>query len=41
MMRFGVGIARRAWLGKKDILNCLSLGELKKKLKPRLRDRPR
>ena len=22
MMRFGVGIARRAWLQKKDILNC-------------------
>jgi DNA polymerase (family 10) len=33
MMRFGVGIARRAWLGKKDILNCLSLDKLKKKLK--------
>jgi len=32
MMRFGVGIARRAWLGKNDILNCLSLGQLKKKL---------
>ena len=41
MMRFGVGIARRAWLEKKDLLNCLSLGQLKKKLKPRLRDRPR
>jgi DNA polymerase (family 10) len=41
MMRFGVGIARRAWLGKKDLLNCLSPGQLKKKLKPRLRDRPR
>ncbi len=33
MMRFGVGIARRAWLGKKDILNCLSLEKLKRKLK--------
>lgn len=32
MMRFGVGIARRAWLEKKDILNCLSLRQLKKKL---------
>ena len=41
MMRFGVGIARRAWLNKKDILNCLSLSQLKKKLEPRLRDRPR
>jgi DNA polymerase (family 10) len=33
MMRFGVGIARRAWLQKKDILNCLSLGQLLKRLK--------
>jgi DNA polymerase (family 10) len=33
MMRFGVGIARRAWLEKKDILNCLSLTQLKKKLR--------
>jgi len=32
MMRFGVGIARRAWLGKKDILNTLSLEKLRKKL---------
>ena len=28
MMRFGVGIARRAWLEKKDILNCLSYEKL-------------
>lgn len=28
MMRFGVGIARRAWLEKKDILNCLSYEDL-------------
>jgi DNA polymerase (family 10) len=28
MMRFGVGIARRAWLEKADILNCLSGSEL-------------
>lgn len=28
MMRFGVGIARRAWLEKKDILNCLSHNQL-------------
>ena len=33
MMRFGVGIARRAWLGKKDILNCLSWEKLKAGLK--------
>jgi DNA polymerase (family 10) len=31
MMRFGVGIARRAWLAKKDILNTLSLEKLRKK----------
>ena len=30
MMRFGVGIARRGWLEKKDILNCLSFEKLKK-----------
>jgi DNA polymerase (family 10) len=28
MMRFGVGIARRAWLEKSDILNCLRADEL-------------
>jgi len=33
MMRFGVGVARRAWLEKADILNCLSLAEVKEKLK--------
>jgi len=33
MMRFGVGIARRAWLEKEDILNCLSYEKLMKKLK--------
>lgn len=30
MMRYGVGIARRAWLEKRDILNCLSEKELTK-----------
>jgi DNA polymerase (family 10) len=30
MMRLGVGIARRAWLEKKDILNCLNLRTLLK-----------
>jgi len=30
MMRYGVGIARRGWLEKKDILNCLSFDKLKK-----------
>jgi len=29
MMRLGVGIARRGWLEKKDILNCLSYDNLK------------
>jgi len=33
MMRFGVGIARRGWLEKKDILNCLSCSDLIKKFK--------
>jgi DNA polymerase (family 10) len=33
MMQFGVGIARRAWLERKDILNCLSLSQLEKKLR--------
>ncbi|MFQ5721042.1 MAG: PHP domain-containing protein, partial [Candidatus Aminicenantales bacterium] len=33
MMRFGVGIARRAWLEKDDILNCLNYQNLLKKLK--------
>jgi DNA polymerase (family 10) len=33
MMRFGVGIARRAGLERRDILNCLSLSELEKKLR--------
>ena len=28
MMRFGLGIARRAWLGPGDILNCLSAESL-------------
>jgi len=29
MMRFGVGIARRAWLAKTDILNCLPVEQLR------------
>lgn len=33
MMRFGVGIARRAWLEKSDILNCLSYEHLMRHLK--------
>jgi DNA polymerase (family 10) len=32
-MIYGVSIARRGWLEKKDILNTLSLSELKQKLK--------
>lgn len=32
MMRLGVGIARRAWLEKKDILNCFSAAQLRKRL---------
>ncbi|MCP2597633.1 DNA polymerase/3'-5' exonuclease PolX, partial [Candidatus Aminicenantes bacterium AC-335-G13] len=33
MMRFGIGIARRGWLEKKDVLNCLPYSELKKILR--------
>ena len=32
MMRFGVGIARRGWLERKDVINCLSLQNLRKLL---------
>ncbi len=28
MIRFGLGIARRAWLGRDDILNCLGVKDL-------------
>jgi len=34
MMRFGIGIARRAWLEKKDVLNCLTAEALLKILRP-------
>ncbi len=34
MMRYGLGIARRAWLEKNDVLNCLSADKLLEK-KPR------
>lgn len=30
MMRFGVGIARRGWLEKEDVLNCLPTKKLKR-----------
>ena len=33
MMHFGVGIARRAWLEKKDILNCQNYKQLMKTLR--------
>jgi DNA polymerase (family 10) len=32
MMQFGIGIARRAWLEKRDILNCLSYNQIKSKI---------
>jgi len=32
-MAYGVTVARRAWLGKADVLNCLSWPELKARLK--------
>ncbi len=34
-MKYGVGIARRAWLEKKDVINTLSYNELKKYLEER------
>ena len=34
MMRFGIGIARRAWLGRKDVLNCLTAEALLKIRRP-------
>jgi DNA polymerase (family 10) len=40
MMRFGLGIARRAWLGKSDVLNCLGTDELLGKKAP-VRRRPK
>ncbi|MGQ9801824.1 MAG: DNA polymerase/3'-5' exonuclease PolX [Candidatus Saccharicenans sp.] len=33
MIRFGVGIARRAWLGKKDVINTLTASKLLNLLK--------
>lgn len=32
-MRYGVAVARRGWLSKEDVLNCLSLDKLLKTLK--------
>jgi DNA polymerase (family X) len=29
-VRYGVGIARKGWLEKKDVINTLRLGEVKK-----------
>ena len=31
MMRYGLGVARRAWLEKKDLLNCMKVEKLLKK----------
>jgi DNA polymerase (family 10) len=28
MMRYGLGVARRAWLEKKDLLNCMKVEKL-------------
>jgi DNA polymerase (family 10) len=35
---FGVGVARKGWLTKSDVVNCLPLGKIEKELK-RKRDR--
>jgi hypothetical protein len=32
-MKYGVNVARRGWLSKKDVLNTLSLPELREVLK--------
>ena len=32
VMRYGINVARRAWLEKKDVLNALSLPELRRVL---------
>jgi DNA polymerase (family X) len=32
VMRYGINVARRAWLEKKDVLNAMSLQELRKVL---------
>jgi hypothetical protein len=32
-MELGVGVARRGWLEKKDVLNCLSCKEFFKRIK--------
>ena len=39
VMRYGVGTARRGWLEKKDIANCLELDALLKRLSPSLKKR--
>jgi DNA polymerase (family 10) len=31
-LRYGIGQARRGWLEKKDVLNALPLGELRRRL---------
>jgi DNA polymerase (family 10) len=31
-LRFGVGAARKGWLTKEDVVNCLPLGQIEKAL---------
>lgn len=40
-MRYGVAVARRGWLEKKDVLNALPLEQLMKRLRSRGRKLPR
>jgi DNA polymerase (family 10) len=35
MMELGVGTARRGWLGKDDVLNCMTAGELREHVRAR------
>jgi len=32
-MRYGIGVARRGWLNKKDVINTLSLKEFERFIK--------
>ena len=32
-LRFGVDVARKGWLTKPDVMNCLPLGKIEKELR--------
>jgi DNA polymerase (family 10) len=31
-LRFGIGVARKGWLTKADVMNCLPLGKIEAEL---------